>query len=242
MKHKDISFYDNWAKQQLKDDNRISILEWKAHNIYNLIQKANINIKSVLEVGCAEGVLLNYLQNKMPAIQFYGIDISEVFINIAKSNYPLIIFQPISHTLFFKTQDVDLVILSDITEHVEDDDLFIQQIIPYTKYIAFKFPIELCYLTESNILNFLRRLLGRESKKQSYGVHHINRHLRGYTSKTARRCLKRNNLEIMTDRIATVSQFYGNNFIANVLEKLNLKLAVAYRGGAYFALAKKNFK
>ncbi len=83
--------------------------------ISRLISPNNI----VLEIGCGEGVFLNYLNNKSKSNNLTGIDINKNKINIAKRTSLYNKIQFINKDIFdFHITNIDIVIMSDFLHHI----------------------------------------------------------------------------------------------------------------------------
>ena len=93
---------------------------WKAKQIIKMLARNSIKPKSITEVGCGAGEILNQLYQSMPKdISFTGYDISGDAINLAK--------QREKDRLKFKHEDFleadvkpDLLLMIDVFEHVEN--------------------------------------------------------------------------------------------------------------------------
>ncbi|MFA5880483.1 MAG: class I SAM-dependent methyltransferase [Candidatus Margulisiibacteriota bacterium] len=72
--------------------------------------------KSVLDIGCGTGEILNYLHPKTGL----GVDLSEEMILIAKEKYPQYSFFAASIDNYLTDQKFDYLILIDIIEHLEN--------------------------------------------------------------------------------------------------------------------------
>ena len=85
--------------------------------IFNWIPK-NTNI--LLDGGCAFGYATRFYKKKCKIV--YGIDANESFVNIAKERYSEINFlKCMLEKTSFKSDFFDVVVLSDVIEHVKDD-------------------------------------------------------------------------------------------------------------------------
>jgi len=234
-------FYEHWGEQELKKEGfREIVLRWKADEIANLIRLSKIKMagKEVLEIGCADGILLDRMQELFLQSNFIGLDISETLINHARKKYPRIKFCSQDFVDFFELHGkVDYVILSDITEHVPDDNIFIKQVANNCDYIFLKMPIELCFWNSSLLMGLLRKIIGKPFARPQYGMKHISGHLRGYTLSSARKYLKENGLKVIIGSVKDTNQFYGNSVKINLVSKISESLNVVIFGGAYFAIA-----
>jgi ubiquinone/menaquinone biosynthesis C-methylase UbiE len=88
------------------------------------------NIKSVVDIGCGEGFVINCLD--YPKIT--GVDISRNALRIAKEKNPECEFCSGSiYEISFKENSFDLVIATEVLEHLERPDLALQEIKRITK-------------------------------------------------------------------------------------------------------------
>lgn len=89
--------------------------------IFKLIQKMDKNSK-ILEIGCSGGPLIKFLkQNGFNNI--YGIDKSKKAIELCKSNGLKNIFLMDGLKTRFNNEEFDIIIASDILEHIKEDNL-----------------------------------------------------------------------------------------------------------------------
>jgi len=134
----------------------------------------NENIK-ILDVGCASGGNLKSLD---PRHDLYGIDLSREAIKTAKERGLKKVFVADAENFPFKNNEFDLIICSDLLEHVKDDQI---------------------------VLNEIYRVLKKDGKA-IIGVpafnflwtrfDEINRHYRRYTKKRFKSMIKNTNFKI----------------------------------------------
>lgn len=104
---RDLQF---WKKYHLENDKPYMLSD----EIKEVVK--DLNIKSILEIGCGLGNNLNKFKDTEVVV---GIDISEHAINIAKNRFPNFQFY-VDNLLKLKLRDpFDLVFTSGVVEHIE---------------------------------------------------------------------------------------------------------------------------
>lgn len=89
----------------------------KVDAIINLI--VNIKPGTILDVGSASGWFLSEIKKRIPAASCTGIDVYAPAIEYAKKHYPDISFKVAdAHKLPIKTSSFDLVLCTEVLEHV----------------------------------------------------------------------------------------------------------------------------
>ncbi|PIQ47514.1 MAG: hypothetical protein COW03_14810 [Cytophagales bacterium CG12_big_fil_rev_8_21_14_0_65_40_12] len=140
-------------------------------------------IQTICEVGCAVGILLNRFGTQVPMNKRYGVDISSSNIEYAKELFPEMNFFAGRLSDFLVSTGappkVDLVILSDILEHVEDDSGLLQEAGDYGKLVVLNLPMEKC----------------EENKDRVYGIEDKHGHLRSYDLADARQLVESAGME-----------------------------------------------
>ena len=178
----DPSFYDSWAIEKLKDPTRDLVLRWKALHLANLYirQFPNSRPQSICEVGGAEGTVLATVGEILFAPRLDCFEPSVEFCKAGQDRYPQIKF----HQCEFdqSSPEYDMVILSDITEHVPDERDLLKTVAAKARCVVLKMPIEVCLANSS----FRYWLQGRDKPHQLvFGKGHENGHLRGYSVRLA---------------------------------------------------------
>ncbi|MEI9958754.1 MAG: class I SAM-dependent methyltransferase [Ferruginibacter sp.] len=94
---------------------------WKATQILKLIERNKLQPKSVVEIGCGAGEILNQLQQRLPdkTIRFSGYEIAPDAFKLAQTrqNESLHFYQD---DLLQNNNTYDLLLMIDVFEHVED--------------------------------------------------------------------------------------------------------------------------
>lgn len=130
-------------------------------NAYNelinevILQKESKAIKSVLEAGCGEGEVTNYLYKKIKGAKIEAFDVSTKVIEIAKelSKDCEIHFEVGSIYDIRVKEKYELVVCSEVLEHLENPEKALEQLRDATKeYIICSVPREPIW----RILNMMR--------------------------------------------------------------------------------------
>lgn len=132
---------------------------WKAQQISKMLARNSIDPKTVAEVGCGAGEILNQLYSSMPDyVNFTGYDISSDAIAMAR--------QREKNRLIFRQEDfaeaaevTDLLIMMDVFEHVDDYLGFLKRCKKKARNTIFHIPLD---LSVSAILRN-RLIAGRKS-------------------------------------------------------------------------------
>lgn len=133
---------------------------WKAKQILKILKKNNLNPKTICEIGCGAGEILNCLSNAFDDnLVFSGYEISPQAFEICKKKS--------KHNLHFLFKDLlnereatfDVLLAIDVFEHVEDYFVFLRKLQKKGAYKIFHIPLDLSVqsvLRSSPILNIRR--------------------------------------------------------------------------------------
>lgn len=119
---------------------------------------------SVLEIGCATGELIAAWP-VAPGGRRVGFDLSGRNIEAARSRFPDVEFERADFRLQPPSERFDLVVLSDVLEHVEDDAGFLRDAAALGRRVLVNLPLECNWL----------------NARREYGVNDVSGHLRRYT-------------------------------------------------------------
>jgi SAM-dependent methyltransferase len=164
---KEYSAFRNNKEKRIDYEN---IVRWKTEQLVKLIP-ADLTFNSILEIGCALGILLNNISERLTIKRIYGLDISSKNIELAKTLYPESIFFQgtvedlkvlISNGQVFPV--FDLVLLSDVVEHIPDDLKFLKSVKEISTYVMINLPLEKCF----------------KNRHRNYGEDDPSGHLRCY--------------------------------------------------------------
>ncbi len=116
------------------------------NNFLNSVVKTTrpLNIDSVLDVGCGEGFTLARLQKEKIGESFEGIEYDEGAIELGKKLYPrLEIKKGDIYKLPFKSNSFDLVVCTEVLEHLDNPRKAYKELIRVSKkYILLSVPNE----------------------------------------------------------------------------------------------------
>lgn len=134
---------------------------WKAKQIIKMLNRNPINPKSIAEIGCGAGEILNQLHLSMPNnVSFTGYDISSDAISLAKTRE--------KERLEFKHENIletntrfDLLLMIDVFEHVDDYLGFLKLCKSKAKNTIFHIPLDIsAQAILRNILMSVRNSVG----------------------------------------------------------------------------------
>lgn len=235
MRHPGKKYYDTWAVKELQSESRRFVLKWKAANLANLALRSlkTGHIDSICEIGGGEGIVLNTLGYILDVPYLVNYELSTVFCKYGQEHYPHINY--INEEFSSKrSEKYQLILLSDIIEHVENDKHFLEEVSRSCQYCLIKIPIEE-NLTNHRLYYKLRGQIKPEAL--IYGPNHENGHLRGYSLPKARNVVS-NYFSILDESISDVNFFYGSERSKIIKHRFGTLATIWLFGGALFILAK----
>lgn len=160
------------------------------NNFYNCLVKLikNLSVSSILDTGCGEGFTLNQLEKQFPNKTYLGIDSSLKVVNLGNKLFPKIKLKVGNiYRLPFKNQSFDLVICSEVLEHLANPKKALEEISRVSKkYCLLSVPNEPWFI----MVNFLR---GKYLSTWGNHPEHINH----WGGKTFQNFLKANNFKLL---------------------------------------------
>lgn len=125
--------------------------------------------KTILDVGCGEGFTLELLHDKKIGEKLEGVDFLKTAIEIGKKERPfLTLKEGTIYKLPYKDNSFDLVICSEVLEHLEDPKKALEELHRVTKkYIVLSVPNEPWFM----MANFIR---GKNWSRWGNDIEHIN--------------------------------------------------------------------
>jgi 2-polyprenyl-3-methyl-5-hydroxy-6-metoxy-1,4-benzoquinol methylase len=162
-------------------------------DLNSIIYPIKDEIDSALEIGCGEGYITDYFNQK--GIPTAGTDVSSRIIDVAKAKFPGRFFFVLSvYDLHSVQKEYDLIVANEVFEHLEDPDRAIEEVKKISrKYILISVPNE-PYFSFTNIL----RLKYLESAGNTPG--HLNR----WSKKQFEKFLISHGLEITAIKCSTL--------------------------------------
>ena len=200
---------------------------WKAQRIFKIIERNNLQPKSVCEVGCGSGEILNQLYLKMPeTVDFTGYEISPQAFELCKTRNKQRLNFNLGDLVRQENVYFDVLLCIDVFEHIEDYLTFLKDLQKKAKYKIFHIPLD---LSVSSVLRSSPILRAR----QSVG------HLHYFSKETALATLKDSGYEICDYFYTAGSVDLPNksfktllaNLPRKVLYGLNQDIAVRLLGG-----------
>ncbi len=148
--------------------------------------------ESVLDAGCGEGFSLNKLRENNIGKKLEGIENSKTAIDISKKiNSKLNIKLGSVYSLPYKDNSFDLVICTEVLEHLDNPERGLSQVMRVSKkYIIFSVPNEPFFM----LSNLLR---GKNFKRFGNDEGHINH----WTIYSFQKLLKKNGLKVKKLRL-----------------------------------------
>lgn len=206
---------------------------WKAQQILRMISNNKLEVKSIAEIGCGVGEILNQLSLYLPnSTTFIGYDISKDAIEESKEReHERLIFH--NQNLLEQNIKFDLLLMIDVFEHVDDYLGFILKAKIKSDYVIFHIPLDL------SISALLRNKL--IDARKSVG------HLHYFSKETALASLDYCDLEILDYSYTNGAISLGNKFrtrLLNLVRRLffvvNKDLTVRTFGGYSLLVLARN--
>ena len=100
---------------------------------------SSIPHQRVLDLGCGDGSFIAECSRQLKG-EFEGSDISEAALEIARKNVPGIRFFQLDLMAGVPDRKYDAIVLSEVLEHIEDDEFVLKAIAPYTRHVVISVP------------------------------------------------------------------------------------------------------
>lgn len=158
---------DNYRKHKTSSKLQKALLS--RFNQTLLQEASNLNPESILDVGCGEGFTLEKLRKAKIGKKLEGVDFLDRAIELGKKEHPkLKLKQGSIYDLKYKDNSFDLVICSEVLEHIDDPEKGLQELVRVSKkYVLLSVPNEPFFM----LGNFLR---GKNLSRFGNDIEHIN--------------------------------------------------------------------
>ncbi len=146
--------------------------QWKAEKILDLLNKNGLLPKTIAEIGCGAGGILQYIANSDNKIVCHGFEISSDVFELCqrKTQTNLLFFH---EDLLNKdlNEQYDLLLAIDVFEHVEDYIGFLRKLRNLGRYKVFHIPLDLS-------VQAIFRVSPIEYSRNKYGhLHHFTKEI-----------------------------------------------------------------
>lgn len=139
---------------------------WKARQVLRTIARNKLEPRSVCEVGCGAGGILEELYRSLPtSVSFVGYDISPQAYELARSKEKDRLQFYLADFLPEATPKFDLLLVIDVIEHVENYIGFLRSLRNRATYKMFHIPLD---------ISVQKVLLGKPLMKRRYNFGHIH--------------------------------------------------------------------
>lgn len=164
--------------------------EWKAKEIFSMLQCHNQQPKTIVEIGAGAGGVTNALSKLLPNSQFVGYDISPQAIAMALKNTSERVQFVLGDYFELSTEKFELAICADVFEHIDDYLGFLKKLAQKQGLTVFHVPLDLSLVSilMPSLLIRTRNLVG---------------HLHYFSRKTAEATINDCGFKIMDSRITT---------------------------------------
>lgn len=180
---------------------------WKARQVKAMLERNGLKPKTICEIGCGAGEILNWLSQALPGdVQFTGYEISPQAYELCRTRANSRLGFRLGDLLEEESGPYDVVMAIDVFEHVEDYLGFLRRLKDKGRHKIFHIPLDLSVqsvLRASPILK-LRRDVG---------------HLHYFTKETALKTLEHAGYEIV-DHVytATAVELPDRGWKANLMK------------------------
>lgn len=158
---------DNFRKHTHRNPIQRFLLDNFYKHVFALLR--DIPNGSILDVGCGEGFTLNKLQLAGIGRKLEGIEYQKRAIELGKKQYPeLIIKQGSIYKLPYKANSFDLVLCTEVLEHMDDPKKALNELVRVSKkYLLLSVPNEPFFM-------FAQLLRGKNWSRFGNDIEHIN--------------------------------------------------------------------
>lgn len=157
---------DNFKKHTSRNPLQKFLINNFYKNMIDVIK--NLKISSILDAGCGEGFTLNKLYKNRIGKKLVGVDFLKTAIVLGRKIHPhLKLEQGTIYDLKFQNNSFDLVMATEVLEHLEDPKRALKELMRVSKkYILLSVPNEPFFM----LANFLR---GKNITRWGNDIEHI---------------------------------------------------------------------
>jgi len=158
---------DNFRKHTHKNPIQKYLLNLFYKKVFQILEKTEVN--SILDVGCGEGFTLSRLKMKKIGKKLEGIEYNKKAIALSKKEYPgLKIRQGSIYELPYKNNSFDLVLCTEVLEHMQSPEKALNELIRVSKkYLLLSVPNEPFFM-------LAQLLRGKNWSRFGNDIEHIN--------------------------------------------------------------------
>lgn len=179
------------SSNYLKHTNKNPLQQYLINNFYKtLIRLAKLlKLETILDAGCGEGFSLSKLSEYKIGTKLEGVDDSRIALSLGKKLFPSLNLKYGSiHNLPYANNSFDLVVCTEVLEHLKSPDNAITEALRVSKkYAIFSVPNEPFFM----LCNFLR---GKNLSRWGNDPEHINH----WTVFSFQSLLKKEDIKIKT--------------------------------------------
>jgi SAM-dependent methyltransferase len=201
---------------------------WKATQIINIMEKNNLQPKTVVEIGCGAGEILNQLHQRLPdqSIAFSGYEIAPDAFRLMEQRKKdrLEFFQ---ENLLTTDKHFDLLLMIDVFEHVDDYLGFIRSASQKATYKIYHIPLDISMFSIAiNNFKHVRKSVGH--------LHYFNKEtalatIRDSGQEVIDWAYTKTALEVNNKGLTLFNRFC--NFLRRIFYPLNKDFAANTMGG-----------
>ncbi len=150
--------------------------QWKASRILKMIRHNKLEVRTIYEVGCGAGEILNCLHSGMKfqsedveGIRFCGYEISPQAYDLCRVREKEGLTFRLGDFLSEEVEGIDLLLVIDVFEHVEDYLGFLRALRSKAEYKIFHIPLDL------SVQSVFRKDRLMRDRERSGHLHHFSR-------------------------------------------------------------------
>lgn len=158
---------DNYKKHTHRNPIQRFLLDLFYKNVFALLRK--VPKGSILDVGCGEGFTLYKLSSAGIGKKLEGIEYSKKAISLGKKQYPdVVIKQGSIYDLPYKDNSFDLVLCTEVLEHMDDPKKALSELVRVSKkYLLLSVPNEPFFM-------MAQLVRGKNWSRLGNDIEHIN--------------------------------------------------------------------